>query len=87
MGFAVWCFGFFFLMYVFSGAALGLPTESDFSIYLCIFGILTDYSLGYLMYISCCPVVFLMLLCYRRVLVVELTCGVGVVNVLNLTVR
>lgn len=33
------CFFFFYLMYVFSGAALGLPTESDFSVNLCIFGI------------------------------------------------
>lgn len=44
-------------MYVFSRAALGLPMESDFSMYLCILGILTDYSLGYL-YItlpSCIP--------------------------------
>ena len=40
---------------------MGLPMESDFSIYLCIFGILRDYSLGYLMYLSLCPAVFLTL--------------------------
>lgn len=67
MGFS-FLFYFLFLVYVFSGAALGLPMESDFSIHLCILGILRDCSLGYLMYISLYPVVFLMLLCYLRVL-------------------
>lgn len=36
----------FFLMCVFSGAALGLPMKSDFSIYLCIFGVVRDCSFG-----------------------------------------
>lgn len=34
----------FFLMCVFSGAALGLPMKSDFSMYLCIFAVVRDCS-------------------------------------------
>lgn len=37
-------FFLFFLMCVFSGAALGLPMKSDFSMYLCIFGAVRDCS-------------------------------------------
>lgn len=37
-------FSSFFLMCVFSGAALGLPMKSDFSMYLCIFAVVRDCS-------------------------------------------
>lgn len=40
-------FFLFFLMCVFSGAALGLPMKSDFSMYLCIFGVVRGCSFAW----------------------------------------